>query len=386
MSKLIVTRRDNTVVTAVEEDGRIVELTLDPEETEIRVGDIFLGRVQNVVKNIQAAFVELNTEGVVGFYHLMDRQKPPVVGSEILVQVTREAVKTKAASVSTELSLPGRYVVLCENGGRTAVSGKIIPGERREALKRLLEPFCSASAGFIVRTNAEYAMDEEIRNEARILMERYCRIREQAKHRTVFSCLLQSCPSYLSTVRDLRAESMAEIVTDDPELFSSIQDFLLEHLPEDAAKLRFYEDRLLPLTKLYRLETVQEEALKKRVWLKSGGYLVIEPTEALTVIDVNTGKYDGHKNLQDTFLKINCEAAEEIAVQLRLRNLSGIIIVDFIDMEGEERNQELLKTFADSLKHDPVKTVLVEQTKLGLVELTRKKVRRPLHEQVKNRR
>ena len=152
--------------------------------------------------------------------------------------------------------------------------------------------------------------------------------------------------------------------------------------PEDEAKLRWYEGRQLPLVKLYRLETVCREACQKRVWLKSGGYLVIEPTEALTVIDVNTGKFDGHKKLQDTFFQTNCEAATEIAAQLRLRNLSGIILVDFIDMEGEEYNRQLLELLTRELERDPVRALLVDQTRLGLVEITRRKVRKPLYEQV----
>ena len=151
---------------------------------------------------------------------------------------------------------------------------------------------------------------------------------------------------------------------------------------EDADRLTLYEDSLLPLSKLYSLETAFEKALGKNVWLKSGGYLVIEPTEAMTVIDVNTGKYSGRKNMQDTICRINMEAADEIGRQLRLRNLSGIIIVDCIDMEREEDRKALLAHLGDVVSKDPVKTTVVDMTALNLVELTRKKMRRPLHEQV----
>lgn len=156
--------------------------------------------------------------------------------------------------------------------------------------------------------------------------------------------------------------------------------YLDKNQKADLEKLQFYQDPLLPLIKLYKLEAALEEALERRVWLKSGGYLVIEPTEALTVVDVNTGKYSGKKNAEDTILKINLEAAAGTARQLCLRNLSGIIIVDFIDMAREEHKQQLLTALEEELKKDPVKTVLVDMTKLGLVEITRKKVRKPLHE------
>ena len=167
-----------------------------------------------------------------------------------------------------------------------------------------------------------------------------------------------------------------------PEYHRELKEYLEAYQREDLGRLTFYTDALLPLGKLYSLENAFEKALGKNVWLKSGGYLVIEPTEAMTVIDVNTGKYSGRKNMQDTIYKINMEAADEIGRQLRLRNLSGIIIVDFIDMEREEDRKTLLAHLGDVVSNDPVKTTVVDMTALNLVELTRKKVRRPLHEQV----
>ena len=175
---------------------------------------------------------------------------------------------------------------------------------------------------------------------------------------------------------------MEEIVTDDPEIFRRIREYLDVCQPEDREKVRLYEDPLLPLEKLYSLEKAVSEALQKKVWLRSGGYLVIEPTEAMTVIDVNSGKYTGRKNLRDTIRKINLEAAEEIVFQLRLRNLSGIIIVDFIDMDSVQDQEELMALLTDRCRKDPIKTTVVDMTKLGLVEITRKKIRRPFREQV----
>ena len=182
-------------------------------------------------------------------------------------------------------------------------------------------------------------------------------------------------------MRDAYEGRLSSIVTDDRGLYDQLKAYLKEEQPEDLEKLEFYDDSLLPLYKLYSLETVLDRALGKRVWLKSGGYLVIEPTEAMTVIDVNTGKYEGRKKMADTIRKINNEAAFTIAAQLRLRNLSGIIMVDFIDMEQEEDKKALLDCLKQAVSTDPVRTVVVDMTPLGLVELTRKKVRKPLYEQ-----
>lgn len=405
MSKLIISRMNDRIVTALSDGGDILQINFDSDTDQPMVGDIYLGRVQNVVKNIQAAFIELGKEQV-GYLSLGESSMKLTPGQEILVQLMKEPIKTKAPVVSTELSLPGKYVVLAENSGRVAISNKITDSERKAALKQLLEPLCTTAdhaktsdedilsteydlpgIGFIVRTNSERATDEDILTEARNLLKRYQLLRSQAVHRTCYSKLYSGDAVYLTTIRDTLSVDLTDIVTDQPDLYDNIKDFLQRYQPEDVSKLSLYQDKLLPLIKLHRLETVLERALNKRVWLRSGGYLVIEPTEALTVIDVNTGKYDGHKNMDETFFQTNREAAEEIAIQLRLRNLSGIILIDFIDMKEDEKKAKLLAELENHLKRDPVKTVLVDITKLGLVELTRKKVRRPLHEQVviKNR-
>ena len=189
-------------------------------------------------------------------------------------------------------------------------------------------------------------------------------------------------PAWLQDIRDSRDDELDEIVTDSPLLFDRLSAFVKETCPTLSGRLRLYTDDY-SLHKLYSLETELERALSERVWLKSGGFLVIQPTEAMTVIDVNTGKFTGKKNAEETFLKLNLEAAREIALQIRLRNLSGIIIVDFIDMETEESREELMRYLDSLLSSDQIKTTLVDMTKLGLVEITRKKVRRPLAEQLR---
>lgn len=386
MSKLVITRKSGRILTALwePEENRIVQMNFDPDTDQPHVGDIYLGRVQNLAKNIQAAFVEI-APGQVCYYPLRGDSPRIRSGEELAVQLTREAVKTKAPVVSSELSLAGKFVVRMENGGRIAISSKITDSARREVLRALLAPFAGPEGGFICRTNSEHAEDAEILAEAEALSQELAEIREQAAHRTCFSKLHAGDAVWLTSIRDTLSESLTDILTDQEDLYPLIRDFLGRHQPEDLGKLSLYQDPLLPLGKLYRLDHALERALNRRVWLRSGGYLVIEPTEALTVIDVNTGKYDGHQDKEETFFRTNREAAREIAAQLRLRNLSGIIVIDFIDMEQEEHVQGLLAELASCLRRDPVKAVLVDRTRLNLVEVTRKKVRKPLCEQVQQK-
>ena len=254
--------------------------------------------------------------------------------------------------------------------------------EVRENLKKNLIFEENSDFGIIVRTNASNASTEEILVEYEQLKQEYFSIKDAAPHRTVFSCLKRNVPEYLHYLQNLNQEQLEGILTDDRELLEQIQKYLSQFPENVSSKLSFYEDSLLSLNKLYSLDTKLKEALQERVWLKSGGYLIIQPTEALTVIDVNSGKSTSKKQVQEHYLKINLQAAEEIAHQLRLRNLSGIIIVDFIDMKSQEDNQTLLKTLRACVRMDSVPVQVVDMTKLHLVELTRKKVKKSLAEQL----
>lgn len=234
------------------------------------------------------------------------------------------------------------------------------------------------SFGWLLRTNAKDASQERIRSDALRLAMQYKALISQAGYRTCFSCLMRTPPQYLVRLQNLYSDDAKRIITDDQTLFDEIYAYLSQHQKEDTGKLELYHDRLLPMQKLYSLEKQLALAFSEKVWLKSGGYLVIQTTEALTSIDVNTGKYDGGKNQEASFLKINREAAIEIAHQLRLRNLSGIIIVDFINMKQKESVRELLTLLDGELKKDPVPTKLIDMTKLSLVEITRMKREKPL--------
>ena len=284
------------------------------------------------------------------------------------------------------LTLTGRYLVLTPGKPGVNFSSKLNSRELKESLKPLIEQalndFGCPDWGVIVRTNAGRQKPEVILGELKSISERCRFILEQAARRAPKTCMYRALPGYICALRDSYEGKLEAIITDQEDCFLQLQDYLRESQPEKLPLLTRYSDSLVSLTKVYSLEKAMGDALSRRVWLKSGGYLVIEPTEAMTVIDVNTGKYPGKKNMAETVLRLNLEAAWEIGRQLRLRNLSGIIVVDFIDMERTEDSQILLKTLGQAVAADPVKTTVVEMTKLGLVELTRKKVRRPLSEQI----
>ncbi len=396
MRRVVVTRLSGSLLAAEEEHGRITGLFLEPEDTKSLVGRIYVGRVSRIVKNIRAAFVEFGKSQMC-FYPLEDWEKYPLPemegksikeGDSLLFQIGKDAVKTKAPVATTCLTFTGQYLVLMAGKRGVCFSSKIKDGEKKQELKELLsgaakETEASFPFGLIVRTNGGKASDAALLLEFRELVSEASRIFGCWKTRMAGALLYEPDPAFLSVVFNNRTESLAEVVTDDRAVYELVEKkaVVLKERNETGLlpSLRFYEDAY-PLSKLYSLETAISRALSEKVWLKSGGSLIIEPTEALVSVDVNTGKFDGRKKSEETFLKINLEAAEEIALQLKLRNLSGIIIVDFIDMEEEEHKEQLLKSFACALQSDPVGVNLLGFTRLNLVELTRKKVRKPLHE------
>lgn len=379
------------IVSAYYEDGKAVELScFCPEETEL-LGSIYIGKVKNIVKNIEAAFIEIEG-GILCYYSLREQEEPLYIkektgsrlspGDELLVQVNREAVKTKAPAVTCNLNFPGKYLVLTTGEKKLGLSSKLSK-EEKERLRVIAEPFLTGEFGVIVRTNAAQAPEELLREEFERLSSICRKVLTAGKHQSCFSRVYREPPAYAAGIRSLKKESLFRIITDDLEIYETLSEYLLTYQPEDRGKLRFYTEESPDLNRLYKVASSLKAALQERVWLKSGAYLIIQPTEALTVIDVNTGKYDGRGKSRETFLRINLEAARETARQLRLRNLSGIIVVDFIDMEEEADKKALMELLEQELLKDPVKTVLVDMTPLGLVEITRKKVRKTLKEQAK---
>lgn len=386
------------------ENGHAVEIHADEMEDRNLLGNIYIGRVQKVVKNIQAAFVEISP-GVPCYLPLEDLRDPIYTkkgpskdlqqGDELVVQVSREAMKTKGPSVTTRLSLQGRYVILDGKHIGIGISKKLEEGQR-EKLRRIAESYrkdlsadshsgsirLEEAAGIVIRTNAACASEEAILEELRKLSRQLADIRGKAPYRTCYSCLHQMPPGWLRRFNGLRMRDTQFIMIEDEQLYLQARQYLQEYLPELLPILVHYQDPLLPMHKLYSLERELSEALSQRVWLRSGGYLVIQPTEALTVVDVNSGKYEAGKKKEETILKVNLEAARETARQMRLRNLSGIIIIDFINMETEEAKNEVLGELRARLLLDPLQANVVDMTKLNLVEVVRKKVEGPLMEHV----
>lgn len=382
-------------VAALSEEERIVEIRLESDQEKSILGNIYTGQVENIASNIQAAFVQIEP-GKRCYYSLAEAQRtvfsagrkgngPLRPGDELLVQVSRDAMKGKLPALTSNLNFTGRYLVLTTGDKKFGLSSKLaledrhrLSGWLKEEAERPDKEF-----GIIVRTNAADASKEEILKELEWLKSRYHKAVVQGRNRTCFSLVLETEPFYVAAVRDAYGRDLDEIITDVPEIREMILGYLEEISPELKEKLRFYQDKLLPLYKLYRVETALDAIQKEKVWLNSGGFLVIQQTEAFVSIDVNSGKYTGKKKMEETFRKINLEAAAEIGRQLRLRNLSGIILIDFINMENPDHRDELFHVLQKLLRKDPVKSRAIDITPLHILEMTRKKVRRPVIEDIR---
>lgn len=417
-NKLLVLEQEGRVLTLLMSNRRLIAGSAYKKETfdhseVIQVGNIYIGKVQNIVKNINSAFVGIGN-GVLCYLSLTDIGIPFLtngrsfdgrlkVGDELLVQISREALKTKQPAVTTNVSLSGHYLAIATGSPILGFSKKL-KKEQRKSLMHVLKQaslinggkICRSLSGgvhfpeglpygMIIRTNAGTLHDDysPLLEEWDALVAQYSDLLQIAMYRPCFTCLHKNPLSYLNRLKDFYRKEYDEIVTDVPEIYEEITSHLKATMPSEKIPVRLYQDDTFPLHKLYGIEQRLNEALNKRVWLKSGGYLIIEPTEALTVIDVNSGKYDAkHSTLQETFRKINLEATEEIARQIRLRNLSGIILIDYINMDAEDSKQELMTTLRTLAKKDPVHLNVIDITALGLVEMTRKKINKPLKEQL----
>lgn len=368
------------------EDGKAMEIRC--YEADSILGNVYRARVSNLSPNINAAFVDIK-KGESCYLSMDDYHGEKLkVGDLVTVQVVRDKIKTKRYAVTTDISLQGDYAVTTLFAP-VGVSSKITDSARKKELKTLMQNLLIAEQdaqfylaegnvaeierikkltfGGIIRTQAEHAEDaaitREIEGQARLLYS----IMKKSEYATQYTCLYHTEVEYIKDIRRMHALQDVEIVTDIPEVTEAISEIPL------------YTDEYT-LTLRYSLASLLEKTLSKRAYLKSGAYLVIEPTEAMTVIDVNSGKSIKGKNAEEQFLKINIEAAKEIARQLRLRNLSGIIVIDFINLDDPDKMQILLKEFRKLLSRDPIQATLVDVTELQLVEVTRKKVRKPLYE------
>ncbi|WP_418747815.1 ribonuclease E/G [Frisingicoccus sp.] len=389
MSKeVVITNYKNQYLVVSLDNGKAVEMFLKAPDA-LEIGDIFIGKVKNIVNNIQAAFVEIQP-GVIGYYslksnphHLFSSLSNGKLknGDEILVQVERGNIKSKAPVLTSKIQLTGKHLVFLGNQKFIGISKKINDVRRRDTLKEMGKRLTAGTDnGVIFRTGSAGKADAQLEEEYQSLLVNYKNIMSIYRSRTCFSKILASPRNWLNYVHAVSEPSL-RVLTDIPEVHREISNQYTGAAEKPLCEL--YTDISYPLIKLKSLETQINRALSKNVWLKSGASLVIETTEALTSIDVNTSKTEIHKNNEETFLQINMEAAGEICRQLRLRNLSGIIIIDFINLSSKEAEEKLMSELRKLSREDSVQLNLIDMTPLGLVEMTRKRTYRPLYEQMK---
>lgn len=357
------------------------------------VGSVYIAKVKNVAKNINACFVEIANREIC-FLPLTNINSPILLnryydgrilqGDEILVQVTKDAQKNKQATVSSNISCSNEYFVISLEGNGVSYSLKLKDADKQR-LQSVLEELniISDSYSLMIRTKANLLTKTKLFDAYNQINTQFQSIVKTAKHSTCFHCIhKETSMDYLSILAQfVPKNSFDEIITDDEEVYSS----LLASSCDDfhAIPIRYYQDKSFPLHLIYGIKSKMETALEERIWLKSGAFIVIQSTEAMTVIDVNSGKFEpSGRTSEECALIVNEEASKEIALQLRLRNLSGIIMIDFINMKEKDNNHLLLNNLRDYVKSDPVKTIVVDMTKLGIVEITRKKVLKPLKEQL----
>ena len=387
-NQIIITRQDDLTMTFFLADGKPVTIDAQCDNTSI-IGNIYLARVQNIVSNIRAAFVEI-APGETCFLPF-DNLPPgliPTIGKEILIQISKESSGSKEPEATGLLSLTGEHILVTYPDSRIGISHKI-KKEAANTLKRLVSNADLRNNGVVIRTSAIQCLDQpdlldQLFVEVETLSSALQEIREKAKYSLPFTKLYQASPGYLNQINALDDTKIKSIMTDIPELFLEIKNFCANK-PSLSGKVLFYEDSMLSMKKLFKLDSILEEAIGRKVWLKSGGFLVIDRTEAMTVIDVNTGKSGKSKVAGNAsiYFKLNQEAAKEIAAQIRLRNLSGIILVDFINMADASLERQLLKELEHYTKTDPIQTNIIDITALGLVEITRKKTKNSLYDQLK---
>jgi ribonuclease G len=401
---------------AILEDEQLVELLVDREEEERHVGDIYKGLVTAVLPGMQSAFVDIGMEKS-GFLHVSDlasstyhdedddeedggnggrggrrrrggrrgRDSGPAIqdvlkrGQEIIVQVTKEAISTKGPRLTGQISLPGRFLVFMPGVDHVGVSRKIDDRSERNRLRQILRDVKPAEGGVIVRTAGEETSREEFEREVRGLTETWKRVRNKAQRSPAPSLLHQEEELTSGLIRDIFSEKVDRLVIDDRQLYQQVRKYLKSVSPELLDRVKLYNDRI-PLFDAMGIEPEIEGAMQREVRLSSGGSIVIEPTEALVSIDVNTGRYTGRKDPEATILRTNLEAAREIARQLRLRDIGGIIVCDFIDMELAANRKKVLHELKSWLGRDRAKTKAFEVSDLGLIEMTRQRRRPSLYQ------
>lgn len=383
---------------AILEKGRLVELYLEQPENERMVGDIYLGKVVNVVKGIHAAFVDIGHDQD-AFLHFSDigdnlleykafidlngkqkrsterRARPvPKEGQEILVQIIKEPISSKGARVSTELSFPGRFLVLVPNSDIAGVSKKIYRIKEKRELKKIVRGIKPQGFGLIARTVAESKSEEILKSDLDSLLKQWKRLESKLKRINPPALIFKDIAMASSIIRDLFTRDVDRVVIDSRKLYKEITTYLKDVAPSLANRVEFYKGRK-PLFDKLGIESEIQKSLSRKVWTPSGGYIIFDHTEALVAVDVNSGKFLGGNEPEENILKINREAAREIARQLRLRDIGGIIVIDFIDMLDPKNKKKLYDEFGRELRKDRAQANIAQISEFGLIEMTRERVR-----------
>ena len=395
MDKKIIVNCDNRATrVALLEKGKLVELDIERPLQHRVVGNLYKGIVANVLPGMQASFVDIGLEKNAFLYvddvfaDWDDESPPPVrssiekllqIGEEIMVQVIKEPFGSKGARVTGQITIPGRYLVLVPGADYIGVSRRIESQAERDRLRREVERLKPGQLGLIVRTVAEGVDSEVMEQDLQFLVQLWNRILTRFQQKSAPAILYQDLSLTCRIARDLFVEEFSSFLIDNEHEYDKVREIVDYISPHLKSKVKLYREAE-PIFERYGVEVEIEKALAGQVWLKSGGYLIFDETEALTVVDVNTGRYIGRRNLADTILKTNLEAAEEIARQVRLRDIGGIIIIDFIDMSIEDHRRKVIDKLNSAIKNDRTKTYVLGLTNLGLVEMTRKKVRQDLSE------
>jgi len=400
-SDIIVNAAPYETRVALLENNQLVELHVERNCDRGIVGNIYKGKVVRVLPGMQAAFVDIGMDRAAFLYvrdvyedfdelqaedinEILNKEEVPIQdllreGQEVPVQVSKEPIGQKGAQVTSHISLPGRYLVLLPTASnRIGISRRIENEKKKQKLRKTVEKLSAGiNAGFIVRTASEDRKEKDIQTDMEYLFGTWNDIQARKQKASAPSLIHQELSLVMRAVRDLFTDDINRFIIDNEELYIDVQKFLDRFLPQLKPALQLYEyDELI--FEHYGIELEINKALDRKVWLKSGGYIVIDQTEALTAIDVNTGRFVGKRNFEETILKTNIEAVKEIVYQLRLRNIGGLIIIDFIDMERKEDQEKVFNALEKALKTDKTKSTILKISELGLVEMTRKRVRENL--------
>jgi ribonuclease G len=415
-NELVINARPHETRVALVENGNVVELHLKRGSEQELLGNIYLGKVIRVLPGMQAAFVDIGIDKP-AFLYVTDvyndlRQWEQIMlqegddgnnqeigtplrmrfqrgadiniegllkeGQDILVQVSKEPMGTKGARLTSHITLPGRHLVYMPTVDHIGISRRIENEKERARLKQIVQELSTPGEGFIVRTVSEKAPKEKFKSEVEFLTKLWANIQKKKGTSSAPSILHKELTITLKAVRDLFTKEIDRLVIDSREEYQSIMEFIETFAPNLRYSVELYEGRE-PIFDAYGIEMEINRALEKKIWLKSGGYIVIESTEALTVIDVNTGSYVGKRNLEETIVKTNLEAVKELAYQIRLRNIGGLIVIDFIDMNREADKEKVFYALKEFLEKDKAKTLVLKMSELGLIEMTRKRTKEDIN-------